>query len=137
MLFGDSDSFEAVGRDPRSIAKDTGHLNGAVYREPRKVVAGRTYFDNLYLCGTDEGFKRLIGTMLSGISMANAYLLTGISPAKRTCQSDAPMRLTTRRSCSSFPLRRPCCLIPAEAEMTKPVTAGHMVLRRVTGMSDW
>lgn len=60
---------------PRTIRKFTGHINGAVYGAPDKVVDGRTDFENLYLCGTDQGFLGIIGSMLSGISIANAYLL--------------------------------------------------------------
>ena len=60
---------------PRTIHKFTGHLNGAVYGAPKKAVDGRTPLQNLYLCGTDQGFLGIIGAMLSGISMANAYLL--------------------------------------------------------------
>ena len=60
---------------PRTITKFTGHLNGAVYGAPKKVVDGRTHLANLYLCGTDQGFLGIIGSMLSGISMVNAYLL--------------------------------------------------------------
>jgi phytoene dehydrogenase-like protein len=60
---------------PRTIHHFTGHLNGAVYGAPKKHVDGRTDLENLYLCGTDQGFLGIIGSMLSGISMANAYLL--------------------------------------------------------------
>jgi phytoene dehydrogenase-like protein len=60
---------------PRTIKKFTGHLNGAVYGAPDKRINGRTHIDNLYLCGTDQGFLGIIGAMLSGISIANAYLL--------------------------------------------------------------
>lgn len=60
---------------PRTIRKFTGHLNGAVYGAPGKRLDGRTPVDNLYLCGTDQGFLGIIGSMLSGISMANAWLL--------------------------------------------------------------
>ncbi|MCA9069935.1 MAG: NAD(P)/FAD-dependent oxidoreductase [Planctomycetaceae bacterium] len=60
---------------PRTIKKYTGHLNGAVYGAPDKRIDGRTEFENLYLCGTDQGFLGIIGAMLSGISIANAYLL--------------------------------------------------------------
>lgn len=60
---------------PRTIKKFTGHLNGAVYGAPRKVLAGRTDIENLYLCGTDQGFLGIIGAMLSGITMANNHLL--------------------------------------------------------------
>ncbi len=67
----DTDAFT-----PRTIKRFTGHLNGAVYGAPDKHIDGRTPVSNLYLCGTDQGFLGIIGAMLSGISIANAYLLT-------------------------------------------------------------
>jgi phytoene dehydrogenase-like protein len=60
---------------PRTIAKYTGHLNGAIYGAPHKVRDGRTTLANLYLCGTDQGFLGIVGAMLSGISMANYHIL--------------------------------------------------------------
>ena len=60
---------------PRTIVKFTGHPNGAVYGAAEKAIDGRTPFENLYLCGTDQGFLGIVGAMLSGISIANAYLL--------------------------------------------------------------
>lgn len=60
---------------PRTVKKYTGHLNGAVYGAPVKVLSGRTETPNLYLCGTDQGFLGIIGSMLSGITMANNHLL--------------------------------------------------------------
>lgn len=60
---------------PRTVKKYTGHLNGAVYGAPVKVLTGRTETPNLYLCGTDQGFLGIIGSMLSGITMANNHLL--------------------------------------------------------------
>lgn len=60
---------------PRTITKFTGHLNGAVYGAPNKLRDGRTHLDNLYLCGTDQGFLGIIGAMLSGITIANLHLL--------------------------------------------------------------
>lgn len=69
-----------VARDmftPRTIKKFTGHLNGAVYGAPNKIKDGRTHLDNLFLCGTDQGFLGIIGAMLSGISMANLHVLQG------------------------------------------------------------
>lgn len=60
---------------PRTIKKFTGHLNGCVYGAPDKFVNGKTHLENLYLCGTDQGFLGIIGSMLSGISISNAYLL--------------------------------------------------------------
>ncbi len=60
---------------PRTIKRFTGHPNGAVYGAPHKVLDGTTAIDNLYLCGTDQGFLGIIGAMLSGITMANNHLL--------------------------------------------------------------
>ncbi|MEO1997142.1 MAG: FAD-dependent oxidoreductase, partial [Planctomycetaceae bacterium] len=60
---------------PRTIRKFTGHINGCVYGAPDKLVDGRTSIDNLYLCGTDQGFLGIIGAMLSGITIANRHLL--------------------------------------------------------------
>lgn len=66
----DSDVFT-----PRTIKRFTGHLNGCVYGAPKKFVNGRTHLDNLFVCGTDQGFLGIIGSMLSGITIANNYLL--------------------------------------------------------------
>jgi phytoene dehydrogenase-like protein len=60
---------------PRTIRKFTGHPQGAVYGAPVKVLDGRTPIENLFLCGTDQGFLGIIGSMLSGITMANNHLL--------------------------------------------------------------
>ncbi len=60
---------------PRTIVKFTGHRQGAVYGAPVKILDGRTPIGNLYLCGTDQGFLGIIGSMLSGITMANNHLL--------------------------------------------------------------
>ncbi|RLC95391.1 MAG: phytoene dehydrogenase [Chloroflexi bacterium] len=60
---------------PKTIYRYTGHLNGAVYGAPNKVKDGRTHLDNLFLCGTDQGFLGIVGSMLSGISMANLHVL--------------------------------------------------------------
>ena len=60
---------------PRTITKFTGHFGGAIYGAPVKQRQGRTSLDNLYLCGTDQGFLGIVGAMLSGISMANYHIL--------------------------------------------------------------
>jgi phytoene dehydrogenase-like protein len=60
---------------PKTIQRFTGHLNGAVYGTPNKVKMGATHLDNLFLCGTDQGFLGIVGAMLSGISMANLHVL--------------------------------------------------------------
>ena len=58
---------------PRTVKKYTGHLAGAIYGSHRKIRDGRTHLDNVFLCGTDQGFLGITGAMLSGISMANRY----------------------------------------------------------------
>ncbi|MEO1980615.1 MAG: FAD-dependent oxidoreductase, partial [Fuerstiella sp.] len=60
---------------PRTIRRFTGHLNGCVYGAPEKFADGQTPVRNLYLCGTDQGFLGIVGAMLSGITIANRYLL--------------------------------------------------------------
>ncbi len=60
---------------PRTIRRFTGHDNGCVYGAPEKFVNGQTSLKNLYLCGTDQGFLGIVGAMLSGITIANRYLL--------------------------------------------------------------
>lgn len=62
---------------PKTIHKYTGHLNGAVYGSPRKTKDGSTPVKNLFICGTDQGFLGIIGATLSGISIANLYVLKG------------------------------------------------------------
>lgn len=60
---------------PKTIHKFTGHINGAVYGTPNKIKGGATHLDNLFICGTDQGFLGIVGAMLSGISMANLHVL--------------------------------------------------------------
>lgn len=62
---------------PLTIRRFTGHENGAVYGSPEKRYDGTTHLKNLFLCGTDQGFVGIIGTILSGITIANRYFLQG------------------------------------------------------------
>src|SRR5690606_34876698 len=55
---------------PKTIRRFTWHDNGAVYGAPEKRLDGTTHLDNLFLCGTDQGFVGIVGAILSGISMA-------------------------------------------------------------------
>lgn len=66
----DTDTFT-----PRTIRRFTGHIHGCVYGAPVKRWDGRTDFENLYLCGTDQGYLGIVGSMISGISMANLHVL--------------------------------------------------------------
>ena len=60
---------------PTTIRRFTWHDNGAVYGAPDKHFDGRTHLDNLFICGTDQGFVGIIGAIISGISISNQYLL--------------------------------------------------------------
>ena len=60
---------------PLTIKRYTGKLNGAIYGAPRKRKDGSTPVEGLFVCGTDQGFLGITGSMLSGISMANAHAL--------------------------------------------------------------
>jgi phytoene dehydrogenase-like protein len=60
---------------PTTVEHYTGHLRGAIYGSPVKNPGGRTELSNLYLCGTDQGMLGIVGSMLSGISMANQHIL--------------------------------------------------------------
>jgi len=63
---------------PRTIEHFTGHVNGAVYGSPRKRRSGETPLPGLFLCGTDQGLLGIVGTLLSGISMANQHALVSV-----------------------------------------------------------
>jgi phytoene dehydrogenase-like protein len=58
---------------PTTVEKYTWHHNGTVYGSIDKTRDGRTQFENLFIIGTDQGFLGIVGSMLSGISMANLY----------------------------------------------------------------
>ncbi len=66
----DSDMFT-----PTTIRRFTWHDNGAVYGAPDKRLNGQTHLKNLFLCGTDQGYVGIIGSIISGISMANRHCL--------------------------------------------------------------
>jgi phytoene dehydrogenase-like protein len=60
---------------PLTIQRFTGHAGGAVYGSPEKCREGTTHLKNLYICGNDQGFVGIVGTIISGIGIANKYLL--------------------------------------------------------------
>jgi phytoene dehydrogenase-like protein len=60
---------------PGTIVRYTGHDNGAVYGASEKQLDGTTHLDNLFICGTDQGFVGIVGAIMSGISMANVHCL--------------------------------------------------------------
>lgn len=66
----DSDMFT-----PNTIRRFTWHDNGAVYGAPEEVLDGSTAIEGLYLCGTDQGYVGIIGSIISGVTIANRYCL--------------------------------------------------------------
>lgn len=60
---------------PKTIRRFTWHDNGAVYGAPEKRLDGTTHLKNLFLCGTDQGFVGIVGSIISGIAMANRHCL--------------------------------------------------------------
>lgn len=62
---------------PRTVRHFTGHLNGAIYGATVKQRTGRTHLENLFVCGTDQGYLGIIGALLSGITVANLHGLQG------------------------------------------------------------
>jgi phytoene dehydrogenase-like protein len=60
---------------PKTITRFTGHAGGAVYGSPQKHRDGRTHLANLFICGTDQGLVGIIGSIISGITMANRWCL--------------------------------------------------------------
>lgn len=73
---------EVVFKDvfsPTTVERYTWHESGTVYGSIDKTRDGKTPFDNLFIIGTDQGFLGIVGSMLSGISMANLHGLMGDS----------------------------------------------------------
>jgi phytoene dehydrogenase-like protein len=62
---------------PTTIRRFTGHANGAVYGAPHKQLDGTTHLKNVFLCGTDQGYCGIVGSIISGIAMANRHCLLG------------------------------------------------------------
>jgi phytoene dehydrogenase-like protein len=73
-----------VARDmftPTTVVRYTGHFRGAIYGATEKNREGRTALSNLFICGTDQGMLGIVGSMLSGISIANQHILQAPVPA--------------------------------------------------------
>ncbi len=60
---------------PLTIHRFTGHADGSIYGSARKRPDGATHLNNLFICGNDQGMVGIVGTILSGISIANRHLL--------------------------------------------------------------
>lgn len=59
---------------PRTIRHFTGHDYGAVYGAPQKRYDASTPFDHVFVCGADQGYVGIVGTLTSGIQVANMLL---------------------------------------------------------------
>jgi len=71
-------SAHVVDRDmftPVTVHRFSGHRNGSIYGSPEKQRTGTTPYRNLFIAGTDQGFLGIVGSMLSGVSIANLHLL--------------------------------------------------------------
>jgi phytoene dehydrogenase-like protein len=71
-----SQELDVVFKDvftPSTIERYTNHFDGTVYGSTTKLRDGKTEIDGLYIIGTDQGFLGIVGSMLSGISMANLH----------------------------------------------------------------
>lgn len=62
---------------PLTVERYTWHLNGTVYGSIDKTRDGSTKVPGLFIIGTDQGFLGIVGSILSGISMANLHGLMG------------------------------------------------------------
>lgn len=60
---------------PLTVERFTSHTNGAVYGAPQKSMTGETGTPGVYLCGTDQGYLGIVGAVLSGVVMANHWVL--------------------------------------------------------------
>lgn len=60
---------------PVTIKRYTAKIGGAIYGAPNKIKDGNIGYDNLFLAGTDQGFLGIVGSMLSGVSIANQHVL--------------------------------------------------------------
>ena len=60
---------------PTTVERYTWRKRGAIYGSAKKYRTGVTPIPNLFLCGTDQGFLGIVGSMLSGIAMANNHAL--------------------------------------------------------------
>jgi phytoene dehydrogenase-like protein len=60
---------------PLTLERYTGRVGGSIYGSTEKRKDGRTVIPNLYVCGTDQGYLGIVGSLLSGVVIANRYLL--------------------------------------------------------------
>lgn len=60
---------------PLTLERYTGRVGGSIYGSPEKRKDGRTSIPNLFLCGSDQGYLGIVGSLLSGVVISNRYML--------------------------------------------------------------
>lgn len=70
---------------PKTIHKYTLHHQGALYGATLKVKEGICNHSQLVIIGADQGYPGIIGSMMSGVTMANVF---GIMKSKNTLVHD-------------------------------------------------
>lgn len=76
---------------PTTVKHYTGHFGGCVYGSPDKSRDGSTPIKGLAIIGTDQGFLGIVGSMLSGISMANLYGFMQPTPTETQPQQESTL----------------------------------------------
>lgn len=71
---------------PLTIERFTGHDGGAIYGGADKRLDGSTPVSNLFICGNDQGLVGVVGTLLSGIGIANRLLFAEDERAQRPAE---------------------------------------------------
>lgn len=62
---------------PLTIQRYTGRERGAIYGAAEKRYDGLTPLHNLFICGADQGMVGVVGALVSGVVIANKYVLSG------------------------------------------------------------
>jgi phytoene dehydrogenase-like protein len=60
---------------PLTLERYTGRVGGSIYGSPERRKDCRTAVPNLFVCGSDQGYLGIVGSLLSGVVVANRYLL--------------------------------------------------------------
>lgn len=61
---------------PLTVERFTGRERGAIYGAAEKRYDGLTPFKNLFICGADQGMLGIVGALVSGLTIANKYVLS-------------------------------------------------------------
>lgn len=61
---------------PLTIQRFTGRERGAIYGAADKRYDGLTPLRNLFICGADQGMVGIVGALVSGVVIANKYVLS-------------------------------------------------------------